>query len=324
MLVNACTRPGYTHYPESKLKLPGLRPVLLNNQLKDRINAMADKSFSSNFSSWTKNVSRATEVDWTEQLRILNDIAELITPQLSLEEIVRAIYQNVNQLMDAYQFGVGIYDEKEGLIYYKGMIENGKKFPDFTFNALDNGRLASWCIRHEQDIFMNDFDKEFSRYLPIKPEPLAGIEPQAAMYTPLKLNNKLAGLIVVRTIHKNVYLPHHLFILKTVGNFVIRALELADITSGPSVQNRGRTKEWRWNSQDELTANSKKILNTLTSREKDVLFLLITGSANKKIAQTLFVSADTIKTHTLNIYRKLSVSNRASAILKAVEFRWVI
>ena len=282
------------------------------------------KSFKYKFSSWTESIINHPDADWAGQLRILNDIADLITPQLSLEEICASIYQNVNQLMDAYQFGVGIYDEEEGLIYYKGMIENGKRFPNFSFKALDSGRLASWCIRHEQDIFMNDFDKEFSRYLPLKPEPLAGIEPQAALYTPLRLNNKLAGLIVVRTINKNVYLPHHLFILKTVGNFVVRALELAHISSLPSVQGTGRTKEWRWNNSDDLTANSKKILDTLTGREKDVLFLLITGSSNKKIAQTLFVSPDTIKTHTLNIYRKMNVSNRASAILKAVEFKWVL
>jgi len=285
---------------------------------------MEDKSFTHKFSSWTETIAREAEVDWTEQLRILNAIAELITPQLLLEEIVEAIYQNVNQLMDAYQFGVGIYDEKEGLIYYKGMIENGKRFPDFSFNALDSGRLASWCITHEQDIFMNDFDNEFARYLPQKPQPLAGIEPQAALYTPLRLNDKLAGLIVVRTIHKNVYRPHHLYILKAVGNFVVRALELANIYAMPSVQGTGRTKEWRWNNPDLLPASSKRILNTLTEREKDVLFLLITGSPNKVIAQTLFVSADTIKTHTLNIYRKMNVGNRTSAILKAVELQWVL
>src|SRR5262245_31979917 len=285
---------------------------------------MEGKSFAYKFSSWTKNISSDIEVDWAEQLRILNAIAELITPHLSLEDIVKAIYQNVNQLMDAYQFGVGIYDEKEGQIYYKGMIENGKRLPDFSFKALDPGRLASWCISHEQDIFMNDFDKEFSRYLSIKPKPLAGIEPQAAIYTPLRLNDKLAGLIVVRSIHKNVYLPHHLYILKAVGNFVVRGLELANIYSMPSVQGTGRTKEWRWNNTDHLTTNSKKILNTLTEREKNVLFLLITGSPNKVIANTLFVSTDTVKTHTLNIYRKMNVGNRASAILKAVELKWVL
>ena len=256
-------------------------------------------------------------------MRILNEIADLITPQLSIEEIIASIYQNVNQLTDAYQFCVGIYDEKEALIHYKGMIEDGKQLPDFSINALDDGRLASWCIRNEQDIFMNDVDKEYTNYLPLKPQPITGIQPKAALYAPLKLNNKIAGLIVVRTIHKNVYQPHHLYILKTVGNFVVRALELARKSGVPFVQGRGRTKEWRWNNLGEIPATSKKQLSLLTDREKDVLFLLVTGLPNKSIAEKLFISADTVKTHTLNIYRKMDVGNRSSAILKAVELSWI-
>ncbi len=281
------------------------------------------KSFKYKFSSWTKSIKDNAEVDWTEQLRVLNDIADLITPELSIEEITAVIYENVNQLMDAYQFAIGIYDEKEGLIHYKGMIEDGKRMPDFSFTALDDGRFASWCIRNEQDIFMNDHDKEYSNYLPIKPMPLAGIQPKAALYTPLKLNNKIAGLVVVRTIHKNVYQPHHLYVLKTVGNFVVRALELARKSGTAFVQGTGRTKEWRWNEMEQLSATSKKQLSLLTEREKDVLFLLVSGLPNKAIAEKLFVSADTIKTHTLNIYRKMEVGNRSSAILKAVELGWV-
>ena len=238
-----------------------------------------NKTFKYQFSSWTKSIAKNAEVDWTRQLRILNDIAELITSQLSLEEIIAVIYENVNQLMDAYQFAIGIYDETEGLIHYKGMIENGKRLPDFSFTALDDGRLASWCIRNEQDIFMNDFDREYSNYLPVKPAPMAGIQPKAALYTPLKLNNKIAGLI--------------------------------------------RTKEWRWNDIEQLPAKSKNQLSMLTVREKDVLFLLVTGLPNKTIAEKLFVSADTIKTHTLNIYRKMEVGNRSSAMLKAVEWGWI-
>jgi DNA-binding CsgD family transcriptional regulator/transcriptional regulator with GAF, ATPase, and Fis domain len=283
-----------------------------------------DKSFKYKFSSWTKSIANNTDVDWTEQLRILNEIADLITPSLSLEEIIASIYQNLNQLTDAYQFGVGIYDEKEGLIHYKGMIENGKRFPDFSIDALDDNRLASWCIRNEQDIFMNDFDREYNKYLPVKPQPVTGIQPKAALYTPLKLNNKTVGLVVVRTVHKNVYQPHHLYILKTVGNFVVRALELARLSGKPFVQGTGRTKEWRWNNIEQMPVKSKKQLSMLTEREKDVLLLLVTGLPNKTIAERLFISADTVKTHTLNIYRKMETGNRSSAILKAVELEWII
>jgi DNA-binding CsgD family transcriptional regulator len=283
-----------------------------------------NKSFQKEFLSWTNNISKENDVNWFDQLRILNEITDLITPALSIREIIAVIYQNVNQLMDAYQFCVGIYDEKEGLLHYTGMIEDGKVLPDFSVDAADDGRLASWCIRHEQDIFMNDFDTEYSKYLRVKPTPLTGIQPKAAVYTPLRFNDKIVGLVVVRTIYQNVYQPHHLYLLKTVGNFVIRALELGKISAASFVQGKGRTKEWRWNSTDQLAGSSKKVLESLTEREKDVLFLLVAGMPNKQIAEKLFVSAGTVKTHTLHIYQKMDVENRSSAILKAIEWRWII
>jgi DNA-binding NarL/FixJ family response regulator len=109
-----------------------------------------------------------------------------------------------------------------------------------------------------------------------------------------------------------------------VGNFVVRALELARMSAGPFVQGKGRTKEWRWNSIEELSAKSKKMLQALTDREKEVLLLLVTGLPNKMIAEKLFVSAGTVKTHTLHIYQKMEVDNRSSAILKTVELGWIV
>jgi DNA-binding CsgD family transcriptional regulator len=282
----------------------------------------SNNSFKQQFSSWRSNVANLDKVDWTEQLHILNDIADLITPQLSIEDITAAIYDNVNHLMDAYQFAVGIYDEKEETILYRGMIEDGKRIPDIIINAIDEKRLASWCIRKEQDIFMNDVEKEVTKYVAQNPVPYAGSAPQAALYTPLKLNDKVVGLIVVRTINKNVYQQHHLYILKTVGNFVVRALELAKMQAKPFVKTEGTQKEWRWCISEQLPKKSKKALEELTEREKDVLFLLVTGLPNKAIAEKLFVSPGTIKTHTLNIYQKLDVANRTAAILKAIDWGW--
>ena len=280
------------------------------------------KSFSSGFASWNNSVTNLSVINWTEQLRILNDVADLITPELSLEDIIATIYLNVNHLIDAFQFAVGIYNEKEEVISYKGMIEDGKRIPDFSVDAFADNRFASWCIRNDKEIFMNDIESEYAKYLKYKPIPLAGSDPKAALYVPLKLHNKVVGLITVRTIRKNMYQQHHLYILKTVGNFIVRALELANISSKPFVKTEGTTKEWRWRSEEDLLPASKKALKLLTEREKEVLFLLVTGLPNKSLAKKLFVSSTTIKTHTLNIYKKMDVVNRTSAILKAMEWGW--
>ena len=280
------------------------------------------KSFSSGFASWNNSVTKLSDINWTEQLRILNDVADLITPELSLEDITATIYLNVNHLIDAFQFAVGIYNEKEEVISYKGMIEDGKRIPDFSVDAFADNRFASWCIRNDREIFMNDIESEYGKYLKYKPIPLAGSDPKAALYVPLKLHNKVVGLITVRTIRKNMYQQHHLYILKTVGNFIVRALELANISSKPFVKTEGTMKEWRWRSEEDLLPASKKALKLLTEREKEVLLLLVTGLPNKSLAKKLFVSATTIKTHTLNIYKKMDVTNRTSAILKAMEWGW--
>lgn len=58
--------------------------------------------------------------------------------------------------------------------------------------------------------------------------------------------------------------------------------------------------------------------DSLSDRELDVLRLLASGFTNKEIAEQLFVSSDTVKTHLASIYRKLSVSDRTHAVAVAL------
>jgi len=57
----------------------------------------------------------------------------------------------------------------------------------------------------------------------------------------------------------------------------------------------------------------------LSSRELDALKLIAKDLSNQEIADTLFISLNTVKTHIKNIYLKLETDNRAKAISKARE-----
>ncbi|MCB0806393.1 MAG: response regulator transcription factor [Bacteroidales bacterium] len=54
----------------------------------------------------------------------------------------------------------------------------------------------------------------------------------------------------------------------------------------------------------------------LTSREKELLDLLAKGHRYKEIANTLFISVETVRTHIRNIYEKLQVQSRTEALNK--------
>ncbi len=61
------------------------------------------------------------------------------------------------------------------------------------------------------------------------------------------------------------------------------------------------------------TANSLRLSN----RELEVLQLMANGLSNQQIAERLFVSLNTVKTHTSNLFLKLEAERRTQAIEKA-------
>lgn len=55
----------------------------------------------------------------------------------------------------------------------------------------------------------------------------------------------------------------------------------------------------------------------LSNREQEVLELMSQGLTNQEIASRLYVSLNTVKTHSSNLFRKLEVERRTQAIGKA-------
>lgn len=75
-------------------------------------------------------------------------------------------------------------------------------------------------------------------------------------------------------------------------------------------------------SMEEPEKMEKPVLTTagihqLSPREHQVLQLMAFGKTNQEIADELFVSSNTVKTHTSRLYEKLEVKRRTEAIQKA-------
>lgn len=60
------------------------------------------------------------------------------------------------------------------------------------------------------------------------------------------------------------------------------------------------------------------LVDSLSSREMQVLELLIQGYKNQEIAEQLHITVDTVKSHMSSIMNKLSASDRTQAALEAV------
>jgi DNA-binding NarL/FixJ family response regulator len=69
-----------------------------------------------------------------------------------------------------------------------------------------------------------------------------------------------------------------------------------------------------------LTAINKHLKNIITEREFNVLIAIYEGKTNEQMANEQFVSINTIKTHISNLYFKLDVNSRTTAIAKVISY----
>ncbi len=89
---------------------------------------------------------------------------------------------------------------------------------------------------------------------------------------------------------------------------------------GLKLIDRQKSKAISQSSLDNFVIKSEKLKSHgISVRELEVLELMAKGLSNQEIANQLFVSLHTIKTHSANLYSKLNVKRRMQAIRKARE-----
>ena len=94
-----------------------------------------------------------------EQLSL---IGRDITSSLSIENIIHTVYENVNNLMDASVFTIGLYNPDKNCLEFPATIEKNQLLHPFSVFLSDENRLAAWCFNHRQDVIINDYARDYN------------------------------------------------------------------------------------------------------------------------------------------------------------------
>lgn len=100
--------------------------------------------------------------------------------------------------------------------------------------------------------------------------------------------------------------------------FTILGIWIATKLVKPKVRKVVVEKEVYVPQPEEFTINETELKKlNLSDREYEVLQLMAKGFSNADIAESLFLSISTIKTHVSNLFVKMDVESRTQAIVKA-------
>ena len=162
-------------------------------------------------------------------LKKLTEIGQKITASIRVREIINQVYDSINQLMDAPIFYIGIVNNRNKSVTFWGRLYKGTPLRTEIIPLKDDTRLSVWCIRNNRIVFLNDVRKDAKEFLGKNYMGYAGEKkPKSAIYIPLvSFEDRVTGILVVKSYTKNAYTNTHLDMLKNMASHIAIALENA-------------------------------------------------------------------------------------------------
>ena len=223
-----------------------------------------------------------------EDAERLSAMGRAITSTLSTREIIDTVYENVNALVDAAIFGIGIYDPENNSIHFPATKENGETLKSYSYSLDDPSRPAVWCFKNEQEFVVGDYAAEYDQYLPVTKEPVAGDAASSIIYMPLLHQDKAVGVITTQSFKKDAYSDYHKSVLRTLASYAAIAIDNAD-----AYRRLSRTLNDLKATQQQLVQSEKMAsLGTLTAGiaheiKNPLNFINNFAEVNQELAQEL-------------------------------------
>jgi serine phosphatase RsbU (regulator of sigma subunit) len=181
-----------------------------------------------------------------EQIKTLSDIGQKITSSLNATSIVYTVYEQLNNLMPAECFGIGLLDERAKDIYYPVFIENGEGLPPHRERLDDPRYLSAKCLKEGKPLVINDLYKEYESMTGVALQAEVGSIPHAAAFFPLMLEGKAIGVLTAQSFKENAYQEAETNILRSLASYVAIAMDNADAYEQIEQKNKHITDSIRY------------------------------------------------------------------------------
>jgi serine phosphatase RsbU (regulator of sigma subunit)/ABC-type amino acid transport substrate-binding protein len=164
-----------------------------------------------------------------QQLELISGIGKQILASLSIEDIIKAVYEHVLQLMPAEEFGIGIYDPTQEALIYEVYFYKGERLPVISVSVQEQNRLAVKCFASQKDIVMGDVLNEYDQYIQSLDVYNQNELLSSMICLPLVANDQPIGIISVQFSEKNAYSAHHVSILRNLAIYATIAIQNAQV-----------------------------------------------------------------------------------------------
>jgi serine phosphatase RsbU (regulator of sigma subunit) len=211
-----------------------------------------------------------------EDVKVLSNIGQEISQTLRIDNIIRALYDNINKIMDAEAFAIGIYKEVIQQLVFTGYSQKDKMIPHDYYRSIKNEQdVAVSTFLNGEPILISDTEEEIQELMSQRQEENL---PKSLIYTPIKTEQKTIGVITVQSYQKNAYDQHHVNLLQNLASYCAFAIQNANSYHLIETKNQNITKsiEYAYTIQNAILPSKETLEKVFTDhfvlyRPKDIV-----------------------------------------------------
>jgi len=168
---------------------------------------------------------RAREAEQrSQELAVLNELAQVLTTQLEATQVMGEIYRGVSRLMNTTNFFIGLYDAGRKEISFPLNVTESEIDKEITIIPSDQG-LSGHIIQNRASLYLPLGVEEWLIEHNIEPK---GEMAKTFLGVPLLLGNQPIGLMAVQSYsYPNAYTQHDADLLMAVGSQAAIAIQNA-------------------------------------------------------------------------------------------------
>ncbi|MEL7002726.1 MAG: GAF domain-containing protein, partial [Bacteroidota bacterium] len=171
-------------------------------------------------------------------LELLSEAGKDITSNLTFSRIIKNVWRNIDALIGVDKYGIGIYDQSKKTLVFKGAREGKKVLGTFEIRIDPRGYIAAYCFDRQQEIFINDYNLQYSKYTTKKESSPFMVHAKAVIAFPLIVNGITNGVVIVQRKENNSFTDYHFRLLKNLSVYANIALQNAGVFEELAVKSR--------------------------------------------------------------------------------------
>ena len=153
-------------------------------------------------------------------IQVLKLVGEKINSTLDIQEIYDTAFHSTKELISTDGFGIALVNKEANRLDFVGFYKDHRVINNYKISLDDHDRLIVWAVKNKQIVFVNDYEKDYLKYMKKPPSEKYLDQPRSLIYIPLLIQEEITGVLLVRSEHKNAYNQVHLEILANMASYV--------------------------------------------------------------------------------------------------------